>query len=257
MVFSKASSRSNDELPNLKTLLLSPTGRKLEQLSVSQSREGIQSPLMGQMIEISSVGRRRHRNKVAIYSYQRIETAIEQCSDYDDPQSSKPRQIYSPNHKTYTRIAELGADNETYKYTIEWLNQLRRVVATNGMWWCEPLINLGINSEIVFEWWNENKKLTVYILGNSAKYIKVWGADIDNEMEDGLATSPTEITDLWKWLSHEDLEYEPRLHRDDKFSVVHKPEVLFSEQIELQITDLPHWKPRITINRRMVETEDD
>lgn len=41
------------------------------------------------------------------------------------------------------------------------------------MWWHEPLINLGVDSEIVFEWWYENQKITVYILGNTAEYIKL------------------------------------------------------------------------------------
>ena len=57
--------------------------------------------------------------------------------------------------------------------------------------------------------------------------------------------------------SHEDLEDEPRLHRGNAFSVAHKPEILFSKQIELQTTDLPRWKPCITINSRMFEAEDD
>lgn len=70
--------------------------------------------------------------------------------------------------------------------------------------------------------------------------------------ETGVTTGSFAILD-----SHEDLEDEPRLHRDDAFSVAHKPEVLFSKQIELQITELPRWKPRITINRRMIEAEDD
>ncbi|WP_298914730.1 hypothetical protein [uncultured Nostoc sp.] len=103
-------------------------------------------------------------------------------------------------HKTHTRIAELGADNETYKYAIEWLKQLRTVVAANQMWWGEPLVNLSFDSEIVFEWWHETKKLTIYIPGNTIEYIKVWGTDIDNEMEDGTSSSPAELTALWKWL---------------------------------------------------------
>ena len=97
-------------------------------------------------------------------------------------------------------IGELGADNETYKYAIEWLKQLRTIVAANQMWWGEPLVNLSIDSEIVFEWWHGTNKLTVYILGNTAEYIKVWGTDIDSEMEDGTSSSPAELMALWKWL---------------------------------------------------------
>ncbi|MEH2289409.1 hypothetical protein [Nostoc sp.] len=80
------------------------------------------------------------------------------------------------------------------------MKQLRTIVAANQMWWGEPLVNLSIDSEIVFEWWYGTKKLTVYILGNTAEYIKVWGTDIDNEMEDGTSSSLAELTALWKWL---------------------------------------------------------
>jgi len=37
-------------------------------------------------------------------------------------------------------------------------------------------------------------------LCNIAQYIKVWGEDIDDEMEDGFAASSDELTELWKWL---------------------------------------------------------
>ncbi|MEA5616339.1 hypothetical protein VB711_00585 [Cronbergia sp. UHCC 0137] len=113
---------------------------------------------------------------------------------------SIPPQKRSLIHKTQRRIAELGADSKTYQYTLEWLELLREVVGLNQMWWSEPLVNLGIDSEIVFEWWHKNQKLTVYILDNTVEYIKVWGTDIDHEMEDGSATSPAELTNLWKWL---------------------------------------------------------
>ncbi|QLE47940.1 hypothetical protein FD724_07295 [Nostoc sp. C057] len=70
----------------------------------------------------------------------------------------------------------------------------------------------------------------------------------------GVTTSSIAITSLD---NDEDLEDELRLHRDDSFSVAHKPEVLFSKQVELRTSDLPRWKPHITIDRRMIEAEDD
>ncbi|MFN6528557.1 hypothetical protein [Nostoc sp. ChiSLP03a] len=263
MLLSKDHYSAKDNHCNLETTTLSQIHSKLAQPPLSQSAEGLQGASIGQNINhgviatdrTSTLGNWKYQSKIVASSSQRVKAIFEESDNCAVLEFSS--QSYSPYPKTHRRIAELGADNETYKYTIEWLDKLRSVVAANQMWWNEPLVNLSLDSEIVLEWWHETKKLTVSILGNTAEYIKVWGTDIDNEMEDGTSSSLAELTDLWKWLSHEDLEDEPRLHRDDKFSVAHKPEVLFSKPIELQTTDLPPWKPRITIDRRMIETEDD
>jgi len=107
---------------------------------------------------------------------------------------------YSRDHETYRRMAELGASNETYRYASKWIDSLKKVVSSNQMWWSDPLVNLSMESEVVFEWWRKEKSLAVYILGDVAQYLKAWGEDIDNEMEDGLAKSPEELMELWKWL---------------------------------------------------------
>lgn len=206
MSLSKNQHSAEDEHRILETTVLSRIPRKLNHLPPSQLVAVLQSATMGQNINlvpsiadgIATVGDWRYQSKITAFSLQRATSIFEQSNYYVGPEIS--HRAYSPTNKTYARIAELGADNQTYKYTIEWLQQLRIVVIANKMWWCEPLVNLGIDSEIVFEWWHKNKKLAVYILGNTAEYIKIWGPDIDNEMEDGLAASPAELTHLWKWL---------------------------------------------------------
>ncbi|GBF81521.1 hypothetical protein [Aphanothece sacrum] len=70
------------------------------------------------------------------------------------------------------------------------------------MWWNQPLGNISIDNEIVLEWWHKEKKLTIYVCKNSIDYIKVWGSDMDNEMEDGsISLNENELTSLWKWLT--------------------------------------------------------
>ena len=49
---------------------------------------------------------------------------------------------------------------------------------------------------------------------------------------------------------------EPRDYRG-VFPVTHKPKILFSKEIEIKTAELPRWKPRITIDRRMLEDEDE
>lgn len=80
---------------------------------------------------------------------------------------------------------------------MQWLDSLRSLADANQMWWNEPLANVSIHQEIVFEWWHGNRKLTIYFLGHTAEYLKVWGDDIDNEMEGG---SVVECLALWQWL---------------------------------------------------------
>ncbi|MEH2122589.1 hypothetical protein [Nostoc sp.] len=203
---SKAAYYIKDDRRNSETTALSQIRGKLTLLPLSQSAEGLQSASVGQNSNLvilatdrtSTVGSWKYRSKIAASSVQRVQAISEQSDNYAVLELSS--WSYSPAHKTHGRIAELGSDNETYKYAIEWLKQLRTIVAANQMWWGEPLVNLSFDSEIVFEWWHETKKLTVYILGNTAEYIKVWGTDIDNEMEDGTSSSLAELTALWKWL---------------------------------------------------------
>ncbi|GAA6620649.1 hypothetical protein [Scytonema sp. NUACC26] len=188
----------------LGTTPLFSENEKLTRDSFLQSLKGIQSTSVHRSINIDFSSRTltaknwADRLKVVNSRFQKAMAVLE-AKNYEPSQASE--RLNNPAvHKTYKKISSLGAANETFLYAIEWLDRLRATALDKQMWWHEPLINLGVDSEIVFEWWYENKKITVYILGNTAEYIKVWGRDIDNEMEDGLATSSVEILNLWKWL---------------------------------------------------------
>lgn len=52
----------------------------------------------------------------------------------------------------------------------------------------------------VFEWWNGDKKLTVYFGSDETEYVRVWGEDIDNEMDDGTIDDDSDFDELWHWL---------------------------------------------------------
>ena len=66
--------------------------------------------------------------------------------------------------------------------------------------WLEPNVTANAEGEVVFEWRHGIKNLTIEIGNQSAMYVKDWGADINTEMEDGQADSPTVRQALWKWL---------------------------------------------------------
>lgn len=80
------------------------------------------------------------------------------------------------------------------------IEKLHSIALTNNWWWYDPLLNISFDNEIVLEWWNQGKKITIYVSEKVIDYIKVWGADIDNEMEDGSITLNEDLTDLWQWI---------------------------------------------------------
>lgn len=130
-------------------------------------------------------------------------TVLERRSGHSSYSLSKPANLSVRNvhRKIIAFQAANQIDSETALGTRNWLEQLHAIAIENRLWWHEPLVNISIDAEVVFEWWHEHKKLTVYILGDTAEYIKVWGPDIDNEMQEGLAKSSAEITSLWKWIA--------------------------------------------------------
>jgi len=66
--------------------------------------------------------------------------------------------------------------------------------------WSSPHITLSEAGEIVFEWWQNDKKITLYFGNNEPEYIKVWGTNIHTEMESGMLTYGWGLTNLWLWL---------------------------------------------------------
>ena len=62
------------------------------------------------------------------------------------------------------------------------------------------LVTVGVDGEIVLDWWAGEKSLTVYVDATALEYFKIWGSSV-HEMEYG----PVEEKgpELWKWLLNE------------------------------------------------------
>ena len=98
-----------------------------------------------------------------------------------------------------------GYDGCTPKYSAvehaqHWINLLYHEVMSSGQQWLDPNVTASSEGEVVLEWWQDCKKLTIYIGNQSAEYVKVWGPDINTDMEAGQADSPVIRRLLWKWL---------------------------------------------------------
>jgi len=140
---------------------------------------------------------------------------LEKIRNDDCQQSVHLQSIDYSNNKysSFPRIASLVGNLEkdyesfcsNYPQTVETaqklIDLLHSVALTNNWWWYVPLLNISCDNEIVLEWWNQSKKITIYVSEELIDYIKVWGADMDNEMEDGSISLEEDLTHLWQWIA--------------------------------------------------------
>jgi hypothetical protein len=89
---------------------------------------------------------------------------------------------------------------EAIQYATHWIELFYREIKDLHLDWLEPNVTASAEGEVVFEWRHGVNRLTIYIGNQSAEYVKDWGADVNTEMEDGYASSPTIRRALWKWL---------------------------------------------------------
>jgi hypothetical protein len=95
----------------------------------------------------------------------------------------------------------LPPELEAAVYASAWLRELFREVESSGLPWLQPHVTSSAEGEIVLQWWNDPKRLTIYFSAHEATYITSWGADIETEMEDGDAASASSRARLWEWLT--------------------------------------------------------
>lgn len=66
--------------------------------------------------------------------------------------------------------------------------------------WVPPHISASEAGEITFEWWDEGRKLTVYFGDHDMEVIRVWGADMDHEMDHFQIVKTAQVARAWAWL---------------------------------------------------------
>lgn len=91
---------------------------------------------------------------------------------------------------------------EAVQYADHWIELFYQEVISSGHIWIDPNVTASAEGEVVFEWRQDEKNLTVYVGNEIVEYVKDWGADINTEMEDGYINSPSVRRSLWKWLTN-------------------------------------------------------
>ena len=83
-----------------------------------------------------------------------------------------------------------------------WIERLYDDVLHTPTVWRKPHVTASEDGDVLFEWWNGEKGLSVYIsTDGKAEYLKDWGSNIVTQMADGDATAVNMRNDVWPWLS--------------------------------------------------------
>ncbi len=88
--------------------------------------------------------------------------------------------------------AVVNADN--------WIVQFFLEVMDLDEGWIRPNVTASGDGEVILGWRFGSKRLTIYVGEESVEYLKTWGPDINDNMDDGDASLTTVRQALWKWL---------------------------------------------------------
>lgn len=64
--------------------------------------------------------------------------------------------------------------------------------------WRAPGVSADETGAVMLEWWHGERTLTLVFDGTTVTYLRAWGLDIANEMEEG-ALAPGGFRGLWDW----------------------------------------------------------
>jgi hypothetical protein len=80
------------------------------------------------------------------------------------------------------------------------LPELYRACCATRVPWRSPHISANEEGEISFEWWEGDRKLTLYVGSDAMQVVKVWGVHLFDEMDVVTLQSAAEFGPLWTWL---------------------------------------------------------
>jgi hypothetical protein len=85
-----------------------------------------------------------------------------------------------------------------------WIERMYDDVVRSELAWLKPHVAADENGEVTFEWWNGDKGLAIYVSPDGGvSYLKDWGPDMLDDMEDGPLATPQERRDLWAWFTRQ------------------------------------------------------
>ncbi len=95
----------------------------------------------------------------------------------------------------------VAPNHHAVAHAIPWIRDMYSDALATEREWRDPHVTADEDGDAAFEWRNGEKGLAVYISEDGASYIRHWGANITNEMDDGDASTSESRRELWSWLT--------------------------------------------------------
>jgi hypothetical protein len=86
-------------------------------------------------------------------------------------------------------------------HTREALALIQASALARGLRWVEPHVGCNERGQITLEWWQGDRALTLFVRSEERiDYLKSWGSDLVNEIEDGELIRSSDFLNLSHWL---------------------------------------------------------
>lgn len=93
------------------------------------------------------------------------------------------------------RPAELACNRAKFE-AVEFV----RIAYASDLGWKAPYVSSNECGEVSMEWWNGEKKLTLYIGPSDTHYVCSWGPDVDATMDAGVLPEGG-FLEKWRWFN--------------------------------------------------------
>lgn len=127
-----------------------------------------------------------------------------------DPSSNLAALVLAPTKMELRRLLDLPNDwdgmgsprpnKNAVRFALVHLADFCQEAALTSYPWTSPHVSVSEN-EVILEWWKDDLKLSLYISEQSIEFIRVWGTNIDSEMDSGALWRDSNFASLWQWLN--------------------------------------------------------
>lgn len=120
------------------------------------------------------------------------------------PHKERTIQVIVSTYDALERLRESGfhrGNDIAFVYAKTWITNLFLEAQAASLPILRPNVLVNAEDEIVFEWVRGSKRVSVYVTEDAAEYVRSWGANMYNEMDDGSANLEEVRSDLWQFLA--------------------------------------------------------
>ncbi|MDE0016782.1 MAG: hypothetical protein OXU51_11375 [Candidatus Poribacteria bacterium] len=90
-------------------------------------------------------------------------------------------------------------NNTTISHAKDLLKTLLESITSKGDIWLSPIVSTHGDGDVLVMWQKQNRELHLKIYERDVHYFKIWGININDEMESDLLKKD-QFPELWEWL---------------------------------------------------------